>query len=192
MAIPLTKYLDRGGSYEGFDIVPDGIRWCKEKISPRFPNFHFQLVDLHNKGYNPRGKYSASDFRSPYESDSFDFVFLTSVFTHMLPKDLENYLGEIARILKRGGRCLSTFFLLNRGSSELINAGKSTLPFKYECGDYRTIDLDTPESAVCYEELFILSLYERNGLTIKHPIRYGSWCKRSKPLSYQDIVIASK
>ena len=34
MAVPLTKYLDQEGSYEGFDIVEKGIRWCKKNVSP--------------------------------------------------------------------------------------------------------------------------------------------------------------
>ena len=41
MAVPLLEYLDERGSYEGFDIVPLGIDWCREKISPRRPSFRF-------------------------------------------------------------------------------------------------------------------------------------------------------
>ena len=41
-AVQLTKYLNGKGNYEGFDIVPEGIEWCSEKISPKYPNFHFQ------------------------------------------------------------------------------------------------------------------------------------------------------
>ena len=42
MAVPLAGYLNRNGGYEGFDIVLDGIVWCKKKITTKFPNFHFQ------------------------------------------------------------------------------------------------------------------------------------------------------
>lgn len=192
MAIPLTKYLDKRGSYEGFDIVADAINWCRKKISPKYPNFHFQLADVFNKYYNPKGKYKASEYKFPYENESFDFVFLTSVFTHMLPQDMENYLCEIARVLKRNGRCLITFFLLTKESLQFINAKKSTLDFKWDFGKYRTIDVNTPEAAVCYDESFILELYEKYGLKIKQPIYYGSWCGRANFLSYQDIIIASK
>ena len=192
MAVPLTKYLHKRSSYEGFDIVPVGINWCRKKISFKYPNFHFQLADVFNKTYNPKGKYKASEYKSPYENVSFDFVFLTSVFTHMLPQDMENYFYEITRVLKINGRCLITFFLLNKESLQLINTGKSTLDFKYKFGKYRTIDTNTPEDAVCYDEAFVLALYEKYGLKIKRPIYYGSWCGRSNFLSYQDIIIASK
>lgn len=191
MSLPLTKYLNKRGSYEGFDIVADGITWCK-KISSKYPNFHFQLANVFNKNYNPNGKFRAAEYKFPYESESFDFVFLTSVFTHILPQDMENYFCEISRVLKRSGRCLITFFLLNKKSLQLINARKSTLDFKYEFGKFRTIDANTPEAAVCYDEAFILGLYEKYGLKIKQPIRYGSWCGRSNFLSYQDIIIVSK
>ena len=85
-----------------------------------------------------------------------------------------------------------TFFLLNKESLQLINARKSTLDFKYEFGEFRTIDANTPEAAVCYDEAFVFSLYEKHGLRITQPIRYGSWCERSVFLSYQDTIIASK
>ena len=192
MAVPLTKYLDKRGSYEGFDIVADGINWCRKKITPKYPHFHFQLADVFNKKYNPHGKYLASEYHFPYEGESFDLVFLTSVFTHMLPQDMEHYLYEIARVMKRGGRCLITFFLLNSKSLQLINAGKSIYDFKHEGGGFRTIDKTTPESGVAYDEKFIRGLYEKFRLTIADPIHFGSWCGRENFLSYQDIIVAVK
>lgn len=191
MAVPLTRYLDKRGSYEGFDIVADGINWCRKKITPKYPNFHFQLVDIHNI-YNPKGKRNASEYKFPYENESFDFIFLTSVFTHMLPQGMENYFSEIARILKKDGRCLITFFLLNTESLKLIDAKLSLLNFKYKFEGYRTIDKSAPESAISYDERFIRVLYKKYGLNIVGPIHYGLWCGRKKFLSYQDIVIAVK
>lgn len=200
MASPLTKYLNKRGSYEGFDIVSKGVNWCKENISLKYPNFNFQLADVFNKHYNPDGKHKASEYKFPYEDNSFDFVFLTSVFTHMLPDDLENYLKEISRVMKKGGRCLITYFLLNDESIQLINDGKTTfnvgkntfLDFKHHGKGYRTIDEHTPEHAVAYDEKFILKLYGKYNLTVMEPIRYGSWCGRKDFLSYQDIIIASR
>ena len=192
MAVPLARYLDDKGSYEGFDIMADWVNWCSNKISPKYPNFRFQFADVFNQGYNPKGKCEASEYQFPYENESFDFVFLTSVFTHMLPQDMENYLGEITRVLKTDGRCLITFFLLNEESLRLIEAGKSALDFRYDIGGCRTIDESNPESAIAYDEEFIRQLYEKHGLNIAEPIRYGSWCGREKFLSYQDIVIATR
>ena len=192
MAVPLAKYLDREGSYEGFDIVAKGIRWCRKNVSPIYPNFNFQLADIYNKTYNRKGRYKAFEYKFPYGNEYFDFVTLTSVFTHMLPQDMENYFGEISRVLKKGGRCLITFFLLNEESFQLIRSGKSELNFGYDFGKYRTMDPNVSEAAIGYDEAFVLGLYEKYGLRIKRPLHYGSWCGRSTFLSYQDIVVASK
>lgn len=192
MAAPLTKYLDEGGSYEGFDIVKEGVEWCKRKISHRYPNFHFQLAEVFNKNYNPEGKYNAAEYRFPYKNNSFDFVFLTSVFTHMLPHDIENYISEIARVLRKDGRCLITFFLLNKESLKRIETKKSTLDLKFVFDEYRTIDKNTPEAAIAYEEQFIRGLYGKYGLNIQEPVYYGYWSGRKEFLSCQDIIIATR
>ncbi len=193
MAVPLTRYLNEKGSYEGFDIWAEGINWATKNITPKFPNFHFKFVNVQNKSYNPKGKLKATEFKFPYQNESFDFVFLTSVFTHMVPKDLENYLSEIARVMKTRGRCLITFFLLNEESTMLVEAKESTIDFKYKIADgLRTIDDKQPENAVAYGENIIRILYEKYGLTIEEPIRYGCWSGRKKCLSSQDIVIAHK
>lgn len=146
IALPLTKYLSRDGCYEGFDIVKEGIDWCAANITPRYPNFHFQLADVFNTYYNPTGKYHPEEYRFPYEDASFDFVFLTSVFTHVLPAAMQNYLCEIARVLKRGGRCLITFFLWNAAADRLVRSGKSQYDFRYDYGMHRVQKADMPDS----------------------------------------------
>ncbi len=192
VAVPLTKYLRDEGRYEGFDIVAAGINWCKKKITPRYPNFHFRLVDVYNKMYNPKGKYKAREYKFPYANESFDFIFLTSVFTHMRPQDMENYFFEIARVMKKDGRCLISFFLLNAESLKLIDAELNRRPFKYNFGEYRTINKNIPESMIAYDDIFIRRIYKKSGLRIREPIYYGSWCGRKKFLSDQDIIIATK
>jgi len=192
MAIPLTEYLSKEGEYWGFDIVKTGIEWCCRRISPKFKNFHFQHTDVTNKTYNKNGHIQAKDFRFPFEDNSFDFVFLTSVFTHMFPADMEHYLSEIARVLKKGGRCLVTYFLLNEESIRLMHAGRSTLDFKYEIDGCLTIDKNNPEFAIAYKEDYVKRLFGSFTLKIIEPINYGSWCKRDTFLSFQDIIVATK
>ena len=192
MAVPLMDYLKEGGSYDGFDIIPHGIRWCRKQITSRASNFHFQLADIYNYGYNPLGKYKAAEYVFPYENETFDFVFLTSVFTHMMPQDMEHYFSEIRRVLKPWGRCFITFFLLNKESLACINAGSSALDFKYKNDGYRINDRYIPEEAVAYNEEYILGLYPKNKMKITPLVRYGSWCGRKNFLSYQDIILAVK
>jgi ubiquinone/menaquinone biosynthesis C-methylase UbiE len=190
MARPLTTYLEHG-SYEGVDIVPRGIRWSQRNISNRYPNFRFRLADVYNRAYNPKGRFQPAEYQFPFAKNSFDFVLLTSVFTHMLTQDMEHYLAEIARALRPKGRCLITFFLLNEESSRLISVGQSSLRFRF-CRDGCRIDDDTiEENAVAFPEAHIRALYGRLGFTLE-TIRYGAWCGRESYLSYQDIVVAQK
>ncbi|HMP28636.1 MAG TPA: class I SAM-dependent methyltransferase, partial [Saprospiraceae bacterium] len=91
IAIPLTSYLNEEGSYNGFDIVKEGIDWCTKNINHRFSNFTFLHIPLQNELYNLSTKVKSSLLTFPYISDHFDLVIATSVFTHMMPEDVENY-----------------------------------------------------------------------------------------------------
>ena len=193
IARPLTKYLSEEGVYEGFDIVSKGISWCREKYKA-YPNFHFKSADIFNKHYNPAGKIKSSEFEFDYETETFDVVSATSVFTHMLPRDMENYLKEIARVLKPHGRCMITYFLLNPESLACIDAKLNTIgfPFEYIDGICRVADRDIPEFVVAYDEKFIRDLYIRQGLGVNEII-YGFWSGRKDFLnSLQDVIIAVK
>lgn len=192
MAVPLTGYLGDGGRYNGLDIDTKEIAWCTRHITSRYPNFRFQVADIYSKRYNPKGNCKASEYRFPFADNSFDFVFLTSVFTHMLPPDLENYLSEISRVLADNGRCFMTFFLLNADSIQAIEKQESSLDFKYDYGDYRTADRNMPEWAVAFPEALVIEACERHGLRIRQPIHYGFWCRRAGSFDYQDILVASK
>ena len=192
MAIPLTRYLRPPGGYTGFDIVSGGISWCRNNISTRYPHFAFAHADVFNKHYNPEGKLKASEYRFPSEDGTQDFVFLTSVFTHMLPPDVNHYLDEIARVLKPGGRCMCTFFLINSESLAGITSARSEFTFASQPGGYYVLHATDPEAAVAFEESVIRRLFEERQLTIRVPVRYGSWSGRRHHLSFQDIIIAEK
>jgi SAM-dependent methyltransferase len=172
--------------------VKKGITWCQNRISPKFSNFHFLHIDVYNQHYNPKGKVRSQEFQFPFDDASFDLVFLTSVFTHMLPSGVENYVSEISRVLKTGGRCLITFFILNDESEKQILSGHSALDFRYKIGGCLAVDKSHPERAIAFRETFVTRTLTKSGLSIVPPIHYGSWCRRASSLSAQDIVIAEK
>ena len=116
-AIPLSEFMTPEGRYEGFDIVKSGIQWCTAHISAIYSNFHFQLSDVYNSYSNPTSRYFAQEYLFPYADQTFDFAFLTSVFTHMLPEAMEHYVAETHRALKTGWRWLLTFLLINPEST---------------------------------------------------------------------------
>lgn len=190
MAGPLTSYLTSEGLYEGFDIVKDGIDWCQENITPRYPNFHFQQADIHNDHYNPSGRYKATDYVFPYEDNLFDFAFLTSVFTHMPKAEVDHYVAEIGRVLKPGGRCLVTFFLLNDESKQLMTTSKSAHNLKHFVDGRYIAYPDDPEICVGFDESYVTQLFTRSGM--QSHVFPGSWCGRTDFTSFQDIIIATK
>lgn len=189
MALALTGYLNQSGSYVGMDITGESIRWCQKHLTRRYPNFRFFHIDLYNRRYNPGGTYQAAEYTFPFSAYSFDFIFLTSVFTHLLPAETSHYLAEIARLLKPNGRGLVTFFLLNSTQQRLAEQGWNKINFRYGAGSYRLRDEHVPESAVAYEETFLKQLLEQSALTLSTDIQYGTWSGRVDGLSYQDIVL---
>jgi len=189
--IPLTHYLTGEAAYQGLDINKMGIEWCQEKISTKFAIFRFQQIDVYNKFYNAQGKVRPADYKFPFESETFDFVVLGSVFTHMLPTDAVNYLSEVHRVLRKGGRCLITYFLLTEESLRAVADGKSGLDFKYAFGNYRVELREMPEFAIAYDESWLQESYPKVGLKITR-LDYGLWCGRGSAIDYQDLVLAVK
>lgn len=191
MAVPLTSYLSPEGSYRGFDVVKESVRWCTRRITPHYDTFRFDHVDVYNKHYNPGGTLNANSFDFPYPDASFDFVFLISVFTHLLPPDMKNYLSEVARVLAPGGRSFITYTLLNDEILRSIERGESHLPYVHLRDGYRTVEPDEPETSVAFYEEDVRALYDALRLQIIEPIRFGSWSGRDGD-SHQDIVVARK
>jgi len=92
LVLPFTKYLNEEGKFEGIDIIPDAINYVQKNISSKYSNFHFTLANIYNKWYNPKGEIKASEYELPYQDESFDFVYLVSVFT--------NYMLTFLKIFK--------------------------------------------------------------------------------------------
>jgi ubiquinone/menaquinone biosynthesis C-methylase UbiE len=192
IAIPLTRYLNSKGSYEGFDIVEKGINWCKKHISKNYPNFNFLHIDLKNDLYNLKTNQEAKNFIFPYKDNEFDLAVLTSVFTHMMPDDVSHYLHQIHRVLKPGGKCFVTFFVLNDESTHYMNCSEA-LNFKYNFGVYSLIDNNVKEANVAYDEKYLHEVIRKNELKID-TIFYGYWSGRPKEqsLDFQDTFVLSK
>jgi SAM-dependent methyltransferase len=187
VAIPLTQYLT-SGSYVGFDIVSHGIEWCQQKVTPRYPKFKFFVADIYNKCYHPEGKQIAAEYVFPFEDGSFDFVFLTSVYTHMLPKDLEHYTAEISRVLRPGGRCFCTVYSLSEEAMRHVTDGTSRMPFQPYPEGYWSDTPDNHEAAVAYPQDYLQQVFRERGLEITREIPGGWWQTEFA----QDILIAYK
>ena len=192
MAIPLTRYLSTEGRYDGFDIVAESVDHCTRTITPNFQNFRFHHANLFNTHYNPTGKFLPHSYKFPFPDETFSFVFLTSVFTHMLSEEVHNYIKEIRRVLVPDGRCFITYFLINPDSEKLMQFSSGSPQFQYPIDHGRSTHVNEPEAAVAFDESYIRTLYRTYGLIILDPVRYGSWCGRTTNVGYQDIIVAVK
>ena len=193
MARPLAGWL--GGRYEGFDVVPEAIEWCRSRITPRHPNFHFTQLDLANDVYNPDGGESAAAVRFPYEGDSFDFALLASVFTHLVPAELLHYLDELARVVRVGGTVFATYFLLDPEVEGALSDGLAWRPLPdletdAELGEYRLADRGAPSTAVAYRRDAIEAAHARRALEIDAvwPGRWGG--RRGDSVTAHDVVVS--
>ncbi|KAB7730436.1 methyltransferase domain-containing protein [Rudanella paleaurantiibacter] len=192
MAVPLVNYLAPTARYEGFDIVKSGIDWCQQHITPRYPNFRFQLADVYNSHYQPTGRYPATEYQFPFPDAQFDFIFLTSVFTHMPKPELENYIGQIGRVLKPGGRCLATFFLLDEESRRLMPSPRSRYNLQYELDGRYVADLSDPDICTGFDKQYVLDLLQQKGFNPAPAFYPGTWCGRLEGKSFQDILVFQK
>jgi SAM-dependent methyltransferase len=95
------EYHDNGFEAYGFDIT--------SYVQLRKPEdeqyFRFSLVE--QPANIPEYSTNKHTYKIPFEDDSFDFVFSTSVFEHVIDHDLA--LSEMARIMKPGGAAIHTF-----------------------------------------------------------------------------------
>jgi ubiquinone/menaquinone biosynthesis C-methylase UbiE len=190
MAIPFTEFLDQEGSYKGFDVVAQGVDWCTANITSKYPNFTFTHTPLKNDLYNLNTNAEAKDFTFPYNNKSFDFAFLTSVFTHMMPEDVLHYLDEIYRVLDDKKICLATFFVLDEISRKHMQSSK--MNFKVQRENYALMDEKVKEANVAFDKNYLFEQFEAKGFTIKHYFP-GEWSGRTEnTVSYQDIIILQK
>lgn len=158
----------------------------------KYSNYTFIRIDVKNRTYNPRGRYNVENYSFPFDDKSFDLILLKSVFTHMNGPGIDNYLKEVARLLSNKGRSLITFFLLNEKQQKLANKGLNKLDFKFGNKKCRYVYKNSPESAIVYDENYIMRLLSEHNLILKEPILYGTWSGRKNGISYQDMMLIQK
>lgn len=188
-AIPLARTLTVG-SFHGVDIDQVSIQACQRNSELQAKLFKFEWMDVFNREYNDGGSQPASSFRFPMTDDAYDIVFLVSVFTHMLPNDVANYIGEIARMLRPGGRCFFTTFLMDHGRSW------QTMSFPYDFWEAMVYKHEFPEIAVGYRSDFFIEHFARHGMGLSGAPRAGTWRGSDRVFPHtsfpQDILVFSK
>lgn len=192
VALPLRGILSGSGSYSGFDVDEEMVRWCAATFRDS-PAFRFVALDVYNQRYNPRGKVRPSQLRFPYDDESADLVCLHSVLTHLLPPELETYLSEVRRVLRPGGTAWITYFLQNPQVESWRASHPDDFPFPDTWEGHPVRRRDLPEAGIAYGESFVEQVYARLGLVAREKL-YGSWAGRTPTLpapdvNFQDVVL---
>jgi cyclopropane fatty-acyl-phospholipid synthase-like methyltransferase len=107
LAVGIVEKLGRIDQYHGVDVQQHLVDWAQRHLGDR-PGFTFTHVDLANPRYNPGGSPERS---IPGATADYDGFYAYSVFSHLMGDDTSAYLGEVARLLRPGGRAFVTAFV---------------------------------------------------------------------------------
>lgn len=193
MAVPLTQFLQApAGRYSGVDVVADGIAWARDNVASAYANFEFRHLDYYNQLYNPTGRLRESSDPLPFPAESVDFLFMTSVVTHLEATTTKFYLAEAARLLRPQGRLFVTAFLLDDANRSLVAGQKARPPFDLcDAGPAFISDKAHPMAAVAYDLGWFLAAAAETGLHLTRPIAYGHWSGRLAE-NFQDICVFTR
>lgn len=204
IAFPLRFSLLGTGTYNGFDHCAERIGFLRNTFQRAHPNFNFTLLDVANSYFNPTGRTDPAHMALPYLSSSFDVVVAASVFTHVDPADAGHYLKEMARVLRPGGRCLVSYFLLDNyrpARTRPLGFDRASFDFDHRRrvpevdggGDYAVVNPENTEEMVAYSLSLVDALAARVGLRREGDPLTGLWSGATKrPLSAQDVVVLVK
>jgi len=199
IAFPLRYVLSEQGSYDGFEICRYKIDFL-EDFHKAHPNFRFTWADVSNKHYNSAGQVKPDQYRFPYADNSFDVIFAASVFTHLLPEAAAHYFSEAARVLKPGGKCVFSFFLLDyyqKGAARPLGFARPVFNVDYPYGDhgddFAVSDPKDPEAISAYRVSAVERFANEAGLRFSQAPVPGMWTGTAENwVGSQDLIVLTK
>jgi len=200
IAISVEPYIEGGGYYVGMDVDKERIDFCKSKY--RKSRYSFKHLDIANTEYHPDAQKKRTKW--PVESSSYDMCTALSVWTHLARKDAIFYFSEVERVLKKNGKFISTFFLLDESYQPTKKKEKNesvyhnTRPGRwifenkaYGENDWRYPSwAENPERATGVTKQGVKKLVNRTSMEIVEH-KTGSW-KETNGMYFQDILIFEK
>jgi SAM-dependent methyltransferase len=171
LAYDLAAYLSDGGSYVGFDVSPEAIGWLNDNLAPRLANFRFDLVDVQNPRYRPKGPRKADEVVFPYADRQFDLVCAFGVFMHVDKSGIAHYLREIARVLVPGRPALLSFMAVSPKDEQPRNGRRAYVSI--EPGVY-TNRPDRDGWSLAYDDALIRTMIADAGLALV-ACEEGAW-----------------
>jgi SAM-dependent methyltransferase len=189
------------GSITGFDIMPQVIRFCDERIAPAFPNSAFRLIQGRNDHYDQF--IDAAGTIAPQSHDAlrdefsaaFTGAYAFSVFTHVEQADFGNLLGLVGALLEPGGELLFTCFLLTPYSRQAIEQHATLFPFgdtAYEAdGGIFIGNRHDRLGFIAFNLSLVEQIVHNAGLVVTH-VEHGSWTGAGFSGSLQDVVVCRR
>jgi SAM-dependent methyltransferase len=157
------------GRYVGIDVDQEMLDWCSKNFDGE--RFKFHRSAHASKAYRAEGNGSPY-YELPLADGSADFVFSTSLFTHLLENEVINYCREAWRVLKPGGHMVMYFFSMDNPPPTF--GDRHT--FKFQVGNAFVESTAVPEAAVAYREAFMLSAAHQGGFRAAEvKVAPGDW-----------------
>ncbi len=204
-ALALFHLIHPPGSYTGFDINPKIIAFAQKLFEQKERGglFHFDHFPIANSFYpQENATASAEEFQFPYEASRFDLVVMFSVFTHLCTAAMTNYVLNISRVMRAGGRVLTSAFLLENTPTEQTteklwrnNPSRRTpqeSPDPRDHGKLKVINPAVPDHMVLYRLQTLTSAFQEAGFSLVGQPHWGSWSGRPDFLSHQDYLVFQK
>ena len=138
----------------GTDYNPDLVEWCRENLKA----FEFRVNTLAGE--------------LPYESETFDFIYSFSVFTHLREPLQFHWIDELSRVLKPGGYIYLTTHgehyvsALNASEQEQFRNGELVVREEEQSGSNRC--------AVFHPPSYVRDTLARGGLAVADFIACGA------------------
>lgn len=146
------------GRYTGIDIDEEALAWCAKNYDARFVWLNSSDAS-HTYGKATQADAERKPYLLPIEDETQDFIFSTSLFTHLLEPEAVNYLNESGRILRKGGIISHSVFCLDY----LPRTYGTRHTFSHTMGRARIESLASPEAAVAYTEADLFEMAENAG-----------------------------
>jgi len=171
LAYNLAARLSDAGGYAGLDISEAVITWLNDNYASRRPNFRFDLLDVTNARYRPKGARKAERVRFPYDDDQFDIACAFNVFVYLTERGITNYLREVARVLHAGGVGLMTFRAIIDGD---LGPREGERSYTLVRPGVYTRRPERDGWAMAYDDALIRSMIDRAGLDTQ-TFEIGGW-----------------
>ncbi len=157
------------GRYIGIDIDEEALGWCRR----HFDSDRFTFIDSTHSSVSYNVNHDKNIYyRVDIPNESVDFVYSTSLFTHLLEKELINYLKESFRLLKPGKTMNMSVFCLDYPPPTY----GSRHTFSHMLGNAFVESLRQPEAAVAYHEDFLIGASKDVGFSDAHILNApGDW-----------------